>query len=81
MILGEGGAMLVLEPLERALARGARVHAEIVGFGMCSDAGHITQPSAEGAARAMRLAPNVLRINGSRPSRCRRNTRRVSSNA
>jgi nodulation protein E len=56
MILGEGGAMLVLEPLEAARARGARIHAEIVGFGMSADAGHITQPSAEGAARAIRAA-------------------------
>ena len=56
MILGEGGAMLVLEPLETARARGARIHAEIVGFGMSSDACHITQPSADGAARAMRAA-------------------------
>src|SRR5712671_3432849 len=56
MILGEGGAMLVLEPLERALARGTRIYCEIVGFGMSADASHITQPSAEGAARAMRGA-------------------------
>jgi nodulation protein E len=56
MILGEGAAMLAIEPLEAALARGARVHAEIVGFGMSADACHITQPSAEGAARAMRAA-------------------------
>src|SRR5436309_11368243 len=56
MILGEGGAMFVLEPLEAALARGARIHAEIVGFGMSADACHITQPSVEGAARAMRAA-------------------------
>jgi nodulation protein E len=56
MILGEGAGMLVLEPLDVALARGARVHAELVGFGMSADACHITQPSAEGAARAMRAA-------------------------
>jgi nodulation protein E len=56
MVLGEGGAMLILEPFEAARARGARIHAEIVGFGMSSDACHITQPSADGAARAMRAA-------------------------
>jgi nodulation protein E len=56
MILGEGAAMLILEPLDAALARGARPIAEIVGFGMSSDASHITQPSAEGAARAIRGA-------------------------
>src|SRR5262245_48473061 len=56
MILGEGAAIFVLEPLEAALARGAQIHAEIVGFGMSSDACHITQPSADGAARAMRAA-------------------------
>jgi len=62
MVLGEGGAMLVLEPLEAARARGARIHAEIVGFGMSSDASHITQPSAEGAARAMRATLCDARI-------------------
>jgi nodulation protein E len=56
MVLGEGGAMLVLEPLESALARGVTPLAEIVGFGMSADACHVTQPSAEGAARAMRSA-------------------------
>lgn len=56
LVLGEGGAMLVLEPLEAALARGATPLAEIVGFGMSSDAGHITQPSPDGAARAMQAA-------------------------
>ena len=48
--------MLVLEPLDAALARGARVHAEVVGFGMSADAHHVTQPSAEGAARAIAAA-------------------------
>jgi nodulation protein E len=56
MILGEGAGMFVLEPLEIAQARGARVHAELVGFGMSADACHITQPSIEGAERAMRAA-------------------------
>ena len=56
LILGEGGAMLVLEPLDDARARGAKIYAELVGFGMSSDAHHITQPSADGAARAMRSA-------------------------
>jgi nodulation protein E len=56
LVVGEGGAMLVLEPLDIALARGAQPLAEIVGFGMSSDATHLTLPSHEGAARAMRKA-------------------------
>ena len=56
MILGEGAAMLVLEPLDAALARGARPLAEIVGFGMTADAAHITQPITSGPARAMAQA-------------------------
>jgi nodulation protein E len=56
MIIGEGAAMFVLEPLDAALARGARVYAEICGFGMSSDAHHLTQPSPAGAAKAMRAA-------------------------
>jgi len=56
MILGEGGAMMVIETLEAAKARGAKIYAEIVGFGMSSDAHHLTQPSMEGPARAMRGA-------------------------
>ena len=56
LILGDGGAMLVLEDLDAAKARGARIYAEVAGFGMSSDAHHITQPSAPGATRAMRNA-------------------------
>ncbi len=56
LILGEGAAMLMLEPLEAARARGAQIWGEIAGFGMSSDAHHLTQPLAEGAARAMRAA-------------------------
>ena len=56
MILGEGGAMFVLEPLDAAQARGAKIYAEIVGFGMSADAHHLTMPLAGGAAKAMREA-------------------------
>lgn len=56
MVLGEGAAMLVLEPLDRALGRGARPLGEIVGFGMSADACHITQPAPDGAALAIRAA-------------------------
>lgn len=55
LILGEGGAMLILEPLEAAQARGAKIYAELVGFGMSSDAHHLTQPSVDGPALAIRL--------------------------
>jgi nodulation protein E len=56
MILGEGGAMMVLEPLEVARARGARIYAELCGFGMSSDASHITHPSTQGPALSMKRA-------------------------
>jgi nodulation protein E len=56
MILGEGGGMLVLEPWDAARARGAEIYGEIIGFGMSSDAHHITSPSAAGAGRAVKAA-------------------------
>ena len=56
MILGEGGAMMILEPMDAAKARGAKIYAEICGFGMTSDAHHLTQPAVHGPARAMKGA-------------------------
>ncbi len=56
MVMGEGAAVFVLEEWDRARARGADILAEIVGFAMTSDAGDMVQPSAIGAARAMRMA-------------------------
>jgi nodulation protein E len=56
MILGEGGAMLILESLNSAQKRGAKIYGEIIGFGMSSDAGHITKPNQVGAETAMRMA-------------------------
>ena len=56
MILGEGAAMMVLEPWDAARARGATIYGEVCGFGMSSDASHITVPNPAGAARAIRSA-------------------------
>jgi 3-oxoacyl-[acyl-carrier-protein] synthase II len=56
LVIGEGAGMLVLEELDHALARGARIHAEVVGFGCNSDGTHITRPEAATMQVAMEMA-------------------------
>ncbi|TDN68900.1 beta-ketoacyl-ACP synthase [Paraburkholderia sp. BL10I2N1] len=56
LVVGEGAATLVLEDYDHAIARGAKIHAEIVGFGCNSDGAHMTQPTAATMAHAMQLA-------------------------
>ena len=63
-VLGEGGGVMVLEEYEYAKARGARIYAELGGFGMSADAGHMTAPNMDGPRRAM---VNAMRNAGVNP--------------
>ena len=56
MVLGEGAAIVILESLDQARARGAAIYAELAGFGMSADAHHLIHPNEAGAARAMEAA-------------------------
>lgn len=62
-VLGEGGGVLVLEEYEHAKARGAKVYAEVVGFGMSADAYHMTAPDIDGPCRSMTMALKNAGVN------------------
>lgn len=62
VVVGEGAATLVLEPLDRARARGAKIYAEVIGYGTNCDGIHLTNPSYEGMANCMRQALDSAQI-------------------
>jgi 3-oxoacyl-[acyl-carrier-protein] synthase II len=64
-VLGEGAGVVVIEEYEHAKRRGARIYAELAGFGMSADAFHMTAPDVDGPARSMRAALRNAGLNGS----------------
>jgi 3-oxoacyl-[acyl-carrier-protein] synthase II len=62
-VLGEGAGVMVLEEYEHAKARGAKIYAELSGYGMSADAGHMTAPSMDGPRRAMVSAMRNAQVN------------------
>jgi 3-oxoacyl-[acyl-carrier-protein] synthase II len=62
-VMSEGGGTVILEELDYAKRRGARIYAELIGFGMSADANHITSPTLDGPIRCMRIALNDAELN------------------
>jgi 3-oxoacyl-[acyl-carrier-protein] synthase II len=62
-VMSEGGGTVILEELDYAKKRGARIYAELIGFGMSADANHITSPTIDGPIRCMRIALNDAELN------------------
>jgi beta-ketoacyl-acyl-carrier-protein synthase II len=65
LVLGEGAGIVILESEEHARARGAKIYAELAGYGVSSDASHLTKPSQEGQAVAMRMALGDAKLESS----------------
>ncbi len=65
MVMADGAGILILEDLEHAQARGAKIYAEIIGFGASCDASHITAPTSQGQARAIHMALDDARLSPS----------------
>ena len=67
-VIGEGAGVLIIESLSSALSRGARIYAEIIGYGATADAYHVTSPdlTGSGAARSMKMALKQAKINPGR---------------